>query len=245
MKARIIIYIISFTLAFVLGRLSVSTEQEIILVTKLSENHKSLKYAPTLKKVSKIKNITKLLENAKKLEKRKVPVEEIIAKYKNILEIEPNNVEAIYRLAYQLKQASQEKESIELYKKCVELDPTHSSCNFYLSLYAFYDMQTEEAYSIINRCIHNNPKQPACHYYLARLNHKEGKYQRAIEYYQDQLSEYSSIGRSASTKNIHYDLAQSYNETGRTDEYLSHIKKSCNMGYVHACNQVKKLNKPK
>jgi tetratricopeptide (TPR) repeat protein len=243
------IFLVSIV-SFYLGRVSINPGNSI------KSNRIGSKVSPSIKGTSDVDkkgnhqnhNIkaSKLLKTTKLLEKKKLPSKKIIPKYREILKLEPDNINAIYRLAYHLKKDNQDNnESIELYKKCVELDPSHEDCNFYLSLYAAYELPAEEAYEVMSRCIDHMPKEPSCHYYLAKLNHREGRYKESIEYYLDQLSEYREIGRTsvATTKEINFNLAMSYGEIGNRDAYIKHLKISCEMGFKDGCEEIEKDRK--
>lgn len=108
-----------------------------------------------------------------------------IAGAEHAIDLDPNDVDGIYTLAYILMAAGKPDRAVELIKKGMRLDPHNVAQPLYLlGMGHFVRGQLEEAASLIERALTHNPKLPRLAPFLpAALAHlgQERKAQAALE----------------------------------------------------------------
>jgi TolB-like protein/class 3 adenylate cyclase/Flp pilus assembly protein TadD len=108
-----------------------------------------------------------------------------VAEAEHAIDLNPNNVDGIYTLAYILMAAGKTDRAVELIKKGMRLDPHNIAQPLYLlGMAHFARGQLKEAASLIERALTHNPKLPRLAPFLpAALAHlgQERKAQAALE----------------------------------------------------------------
>lgn len=244
-----------FTVAFLAGASSgyffAQKEKEVLvplsalnmkMLTK-SEETKKENTAEQEKKDSELQNhqltnlISELLELELKGDIRNYT--KVINLSKKILELDEDNGEALYNLGNYSSLVGDKKKTFEFFQECVYLNKRFRPCRNRLATIAYYELPTSEGQEVIKECLDDDPDNSYCHYFLAKIDTDNNRFDLAIKYFKNQLSENPALGRVLTFDEIHYELGDIYKQSGQKEASLQHFLQSCKMGNESACKMVK------
>ena len=133
--------------------------------------------------------------------------------YERVLEIQPNNFEALRLLGVLTTQTQQFSLSVELLSKALKIDPNHLACNYYIGL-AFHELQHfEEAILSYQKALLIKPDFVEAFYSRGNAFQELHRYHEAISDYE------KAIGIKA-------DFAQAYSNQGNALQKLKRFEEA-------------------
>lgn len=153
-------------------------------------------------------------------------INKAIEEFKEVLELDPDDVKTHYHLGNAYADKGMFDEAISTYKKAIEKNPAF--INAYLSLSTLYlDMEMiDEAISLCKQAINANPNDSFLCFHLGEAYALNKQYEEAIAAYNN------AISINPMDPETQYRLAESYYQTKQYDMALKHATQSEELGYI-------------
>ncbi len=153
-------------------------------------------------------------------------IDKAIEEFKEILEIDPGDVDTHYHLGNAYADKEMFDEAISIYKKAIEKNPEFIDA--YLSLGMLYlDMdKVDEAISLCKQAISANPDDSFLCFHLGEAYVRNKQYEEAITAFNE------AISLNPMDPETQYRLAESYCETKQYDMALKHATQAEELGYI-------------
>ena len=153
-------------------------------------------------------------------------LDKAIKEFKEVLELDPDDVKTHYHLGNAYADKGMFDEAISTYKKAIEKNPAF--INAYLSLSTLYlDMDLiDEAISLCKQSINANPNDSFLCFHLGEAYARNQQYEEAIAAYNN------AISINPMDPETQYRLAESYYQTKQYDMALKHATQSEKLGYI-------------
>ena len=141
---------------------------------------------------------------------------EVVNKYKKIVEIEPNNYKAHNNLGNALKELGKFKEATTSYRQAIKIQPYYSKAHFNLGNILNDFDKFEEAIPNLLLALKIKPNFNDAHNCLAISYKKLGKFEKAITHY-----------KKANTSESRAQILQCLYVLKKTNEYSKYLSKLC------------------
>ena len=153
-------------------------------------------------------------------------IDKAIEEFKEVLELDPDDVETHYHLGNAYADKEMFDEAISIYKNAIEKDPEF--IDTYLSLGTLYlDMDmVDEAISLCKQAISTNPDDSFLCFHLGEAYVRNEQYEEAITAFNN------AISINPMDPETQYRLAESYYETKQYDMALKHATQAEGLGYI-------------
>ncbi len=153
-------------------------------------------------------------------------IDKAIEEFKEVLELDPDDIETHYHLGNAYADKEIFDEAISIYKKVIEKNPEFIDA--YLSLSTLYlDMDmVDEAISLCNQAISANPDDSFLCFHLGEAYVRNEQYEEAITAFN------KAISINPMDPETQYRLAESYYETKQYDLALKHATQAEELGYI-------------
>ena len=153
-------------------------------------------------------------------------IDKAIEEFKEVLELDPDDIETHYHLGNAYADKEMFDEAISIYKKVIEKNPEFIDA--YLSLSTLYlDMDmVDEAISLCNQAISANPDDSFLCFHLGESYVRNEQYEEAITAFN------KAISINPMDPETQYRLAESYYETKQYDLALKHATQAEELGYI-------------
>ncbi|ODS33392.1 MAG: O-linked GlcNAc transferase [Candidatus Scalindua rubra] len=153
-------------------------------------------------------------------------INEAIDEFKEVLEIDPEDVETHYNLGSAYADKGMFDEAITIYKKAIEKNPEFIDA--YLSLGELYlDMDLiDDAISLYKQALNANPDDSFLCFYLGEAYARNKQYKEAIINYNN------AISINPMDPETQYRLAEAYYKTKQYDMALEHATQAEELGYI-------------
>ncbi len=153
-------------------------------------------------------------------------IDKAIEEFKEVLELDPDDVETHYNLGNAYADKEMFDEAISIYKKAIEKNPEFIDA--YLSLSTLYlDMDmVDEAISLCNQAISANPEDSFLCFHLGEAYVRNEQYEEAITAFN------KAISINPMDPETQYRLAESYYKTKQYDMALKHATQAEELGYI-------------
>ena len=153
-------------------------------------------------------------------------IDKAIEEFKEVLELDPEDVETHHHLGNAYADKEMFDEAISIYKKTVEKNPEF--IDVYLSLGTLYlDMDmVDEAISLCKQAISANPDDSFLCFHLGEAYVRNEQYEEAITAFN------KAISINPMDPETQYRLAESYYKTKQYDMALKHATQAEELGYI-------------
>ena len=153
-------------------------------------------------------------------------IDKAIEEFKEVLELDPDDIETHYHLGNAYADKEIFDEAISIYKKVIEKNPEFIDA--YLSLSTLYlDMDmVDEAISLCNQAISANPGDSFLCFHLGEAYVRNEQYEEAITAFN------KAISINPMDPETQYRLAESYYETKQYNMALKHATQAEELGYI-------------
>ncbi len=153
-------------------------------------------------------------------------IDKAIEEFKEVLELDPDDIETHYHLGNAYADKEIFDEAISIYKKVIEKNPEFIDA--YLSLSTLYlDMDmVDEAISLCNQAISANPDDSFLCFHLGEAYVRNEQYEEAITAFN------KAISINPMDPETQYRLAESYYETKQYNMALKHAAQAEELGYI-------------
>jgi len=153
-------------------------------------------------------------------------IDKAIEEFKEVLELDPDDVETHYHLGNAYADKGMPDEAILIYKKVIEINPEFIDA--YLSLGTLYlDMDlVDEAISQCKQAISANPDDSFLCFHLGEAYIRNEQYEEAITAFNN------AISINPMDPETQYRLAESYYQTKQYDLALKHAMQAEELGYI-------------
>ena len=153
-------------------------------------------------------------------------IDKAIEEFKEVLELDPDDIETHYHLGNAYADKEMFDEAISIYKKVIEKNPEFIDA--YLSLSTLYlDMDmVDEAISLCNQAISANPDDSFLCFHLGEAYVRNEQYEEAITAFN------KAISINPMDPETQYRLAESYYETKQYNMALKHATQAEELGYI-------------
>jgi len=153
-------------------------------------------------------------------------IDKAIEEFKEVLELDPDDVETHYHLGNAYADKEMFDEAISIYKEAIERNPEFVDA--YLSLSTLYlDMNmVDEAISLCNQAISVNPEDSFLCFHLGEAYVQNEQHEEAITAFN------KAISINPMDPETQYRLAESYYETKQYDLALKHATQAEELGYI-------------
>ena len=153
-------------------------------------------------------------------------IDKAIEEFKEVLELDPDDVETHYHLGNAYADKEMFDEAISIYKKAIERNPEFIDA--YLSLGTLYlDMDmVDEAISLCKQAISANPDDSFLCFHLGEAYARNEQYEEAITAFNN------AISLNPMDPETQYRLAESYYNTKQYDMALKHATQAEELGYI-------------
>ncbi len=153
-------------------------------------------------------------------------IDKAIEEFKEVLELDPEDVETRHNLGNAYADKEMFDEAISIYKKVIEKNPEFIDA--YLSLSTLYlDMDmVDEAISLCNQAISANPDDSFLCFHLGEAYVRNEQYEEAITAFN------KAISINPMDPETQYRLAESYYKTKQYDMALKHATQAEELGYI-------------
>jgi len=153
-------------------------------------------------------------------------IDKAIEEFKEVLELDPDDVETHYHLGNAYADKEMFDEAISIYKKTIEKNPEFIDA--YLSLGMLYlDIDLiDEAISLCKQAININPDDSFLCFHLGEAYVRNEQYEEAITAFKN------AISINPMDPETQYRLAESYYETKQYDMALKHATQAEDLGYI-------------
>ncbi len=153
-------------------------------------------------------------------------IDKAIEEFKEVLELDPDDIETHYNLGNAYADKEIFDEAISIYKKVIEKNPEFIDA--YLSLSTLYlDMDmVDEAISLCNQAISANPDDSFLCFHLGEAYVRNEQYEEAITAFN------KAISINPMDPETQYRLAESYYETKQYNMALKHATQAEELGYI-------------
>ena len=153
-------------------------------------------------------------------------IDKAIEEFKEVLELDPDDIETHYHLGNAYADKEIFDEAISIYKKVIEKNPEFIDA--YLSLSTLYlDMDmVDEAISLCNQAISANPDDSFLCFHLGEAYVRNEQYEEAITAFN------KAISINPMDPETQYRLAESYYETKQYNMALKHATQAEELGYI-------------
>ncbi len=153
-------------------------------------------------------------------------IDKAIEEFKEVLELDPDDIETHYHLGNAYADKEMFDEAISIYKKVIEKNPEFIDA--YLSLSTLYlDMDmVDEAIPLCNQAISANPEDSFLCFHLGEAYVRNEQYEEAITAFN------KAISINPMDPETQYRLAESYYETKQYDLALKHATQAEELGYI-------------
>ena len=153
-------------------------------------------------------------------------IDKAIEEFKEVLELDPDDIETHYHLGNAYADKEMFDEAISIYKKVIEKNPEFIDA--YLSISTLYlDMDmVDEAISLCNQAISANPDDSFLCFHLGEAYVRNEQYEEAITAFN------KAISINPMDPETQYRLAESYYETKQYDLALKHATQAEELGYI-------------
>ena len=153
-------------------------------------------------------------------------IDKAIEEFKEVLELDPDDIETHYHLGNAYADKEMFDEAISIYKKVIEKNPEFIDA--YLSLSTLYlDMDmVDEAISLCNQAISANPDDSFLCFHLGEAYVRNEQYEEAITAFN------KAISINPMDPETQYRLAESYYETKQYNMALKHAAQAEELGYI-------------
>ncbi len=153
-------------------------------------------------------------------------IDKAIEEFKEVLELDPDDIETHYHLGNAYADKEIFDEAISIYKKVIEKNPEFIDA--YLSLSTLYlDMDmVDEAISLCNQAISANPDDSFLCFHLGEAYVRNEQYEEAITAFN------KAISINPMDPETQYRLAESYYETRQYNMALKHAAQAEELGYI-------------
>ncbi|MFQ5688402.1 MAG: tetratricopeptide repeat protein [Candidatus Scalindua sp.] len=153
-------------------------------------------------------------------------IDKAIEEFKEVLELDPDDVETRFHLGNAYADKEMFDEAISIYKKTIEKNPEFIDA--YLSLGMLYlDMDLiDEAISLCKQAISANPDDSFLCFHLGEAYIRNKQYEEAITAFN------KAISINPMDPETQYRLAESYYETKQYDVALKHAMQAEKLGYI-------------
>jgi len=153
-------------------------------------------------------------------------IDKAIEEFKEVLELDPEDVETHHHLGNAYADKEMFDEAISIYKKIVEKNPEF--IDVYLSLGTLYlDMDmVDEAISLCKQAISANPDDSFLCFHLGEAYVRNEQYEEAITAFN------KAISINPMDPETQYRLAESYYKTKQYDMALKHATQAEELGYI-------------
>ena len=141
---------------------------------------------------------------------------EVVNKYKKIVEIEPNNYKAHNNLGNALKELGKFKEATTSYRQAIKIQPDYSKAHFNLGNILNDFGKFKEAIPNLLLALKIKPNFNDAHNCLAISYKKLGKFEKAITHY-----------KKANTSESRAQILQCLYVLKKTNEYSKYLSKLC------------------
>ena len=153
-------------------------------------------------------------------------IDKAIEEFKEVLELDPDDIETHYHLGNAYADKEMFDEAISIYKKVIEKNPEFIDAYSSLStLYLDMDM-VDEAISLCNQAISANPDDSFLCFHLGEAYVRNEQYEEAITAFN------KAISINPMDPETQYRLAESYYETKQYDLALKHATQAEELGYI-------------
>ncbi len=153
-------------------------------------------------------------------------IDKAIEEFKEVLELDPDDIETHYHLGNAYADKEIFDEAISIYKKVIEKNPEFIDA--YLSLSTLYlDMDmVDEAISLCNQAISANPDDSFLCFHLGEAYVRNEQYEEAITAFN------KAISINPMDPETQYRLAESYYEAKQYNMALKHATQAEELGYI-------------
>ncbi len=153
-------------------------------------------------------------------------IDKAIEEFKEVLELDPDDIETHYHLGNAYADKEIFDEAISIYKKVIEKNPEFIDA--YLSLSTLYlDMDmVDEAISLCNQAISANPDDSFLCFHLGEAYVRNEQYEEAITAFN------KAISINPMDPETQYRLAESYYEARQYNMALKHAAQAEELGYI-------------
>ena len=141
---------------------------------------------------------------------------EVVNKYRKIIEFEPNNCKAHNNLGNALKELGKLEEAIASYQQAIKIEPNYTKAYFNLGNILNDLSKFKEAISSLLLALKINPNYKEAHNCLAISYKKLGKFEKAITHY-----------KKANTSESRAQILQCLYVLKKTNEYSKYLSKLC------------------
>jgi len=153
-------------------------------------------------------------------------IDKAIDAFKEVLEIDSEELEAHYNLGNAYADKEMFDEAIAMYKKAIENNPEFVDAYLNLSM-LYLDMDLiDEAISLCKQAVNTNPKDAFLCFHLGEAYALNLQYKEAITEYNKAMS------INPMDPETQHRLAESYYETEQFDMALKHVTQAEEMGYI-------------
>ena len=141
---------------------------------------------------------------------------EVVNKYRKIIEIEPNNCKAHNNLGNALKELGKLEEATASYQQAIKIEPNYTKAYFNLGNILNDLSKFKEAISSLLLALKIDPNYKEAHNCLAISYKKLGKFEKAITHY-----------KKANTSESRAQILQCLYVLKKTNEYNKYLSKLC------------------
>jgi tetratricopeptide (TPR) repeat protein len=153
-------------------------------------------------------------------------------------DIAPGSLEYYESNAVFLYKTDELEEAKVALKECLQVFPNSQTCTVYLAnTYHIIGTESEQQTSV-EECYIKFPQYPDCRYLMGRLRGHQKKYSEAILIYQGIIRDNKSFKKPFFLAMLNLDIGAALVESGRSEEALDYLEKSCKEKYQEACEKI-------
>lgn len=102
--------------------------------------------------------------------------------FQQALEIEPNNIDALWSLARSYQATHNNRAAIKCYLQIAEYDTNYHEIDLNIGINYYFEKEYDHAQQYLQKAIERNPNQVEAYTYLGRLYAKKADYQNALNF---------------------------------------------------------------
>jgi tetratricopeptide (TPR) repeat protein len=221
------LFLITNSISFYLGRYSLSKDKYSNL------DHKT--------------KINRLIQTAIQINNQSAPTtneaKKLIETLEKVLELEPNNQQALEMLSNSLTRYNLKNQAIDISKKCIKYHQKSELCHGNLTTLYSFESNPNKLKISINNCLQIMPYAHLCLYNKAILEMKQEKYKESIKILKLMKTTKETITFDMAT--INYQIGFNYLKLKNFSESQNHLSISCQQKNINACNLLKQISKEK
>ncbi|MFQ5963146.1 MAG: tetratricopeptide repeat protein [Candidatus Scalinduaceae bacterium] len=202
-------------------------EQRKSTETDLVADEKYLNSMPELGEATEVAPDTSMADSLAEgiLYYNKGMLDKAIEEFKEVIEIDPEDVNAYYNLGNAYVDKGMFNEAISAYKRAIEINPEFIDAYLNLGMIYLNKDLTDEVISLYKQALKHSPNDTFLYYHLGEAYAYKERYQKAITEFK------KAISINPMDPDSQYRLAEMYYETKQFDLALKHIRRAEELGY--------------